>query len=358
MYSVDFVCGCEEMVRDGVQQYSNKLVGALKNSGISVHYIAFTSSFFKDFFAFLRLLKSNNQVHVQYPVESWGNSFHLSIYVFLIGVLRRKRVLVTLHEFGGMKFLRKLSILPMLLVASDLIFVSDKVRSGFFSSFFQYFCLRLKRDHVTSLFSNIDVGSLDGDVATKSSKDLYKFGFFGFIYESKLPGLMLEFLACLKEKVDAELIVCGDFNLDKPEKRQEFIDKIESLDLADNVKLHGFVEDEKELASILRSVDCNILLFSDGVTARRSSYWYCLDIGRPIITTYPADENEKRALSINELEDGRVLFVEPDISPVSLAGRAIEFLKGPRRSYQEKKSVNVDNAANQHLKIYAEFGVK
>ena len=65
-------------------------------------------------------------------------------------------------------------------------------------------------------------------------------GFFGVLYASKRPDLLLRTVAALHARgVKAGLLVCGDFLWDKPNDRAAFLDLAAALGLADWLDFRG-----------------------------------------------------------------------------------------------------------------------
>ena len=137
-----------------------------------------------------------------------------------------------MHEWASLNPLRYLSTIPDLLAADGFVFVSPRQRDGFLST---PWVSRAKKDAApvipigpTSCRRTIDgarvamermrtrgEGALRADVVV---------GFFGVLYASKRPDLLLRVIASLSKRgVKARLLVCGDFLWDKPNDRAAFL---------------------------------------------------------------------------------------------------------------------------------------
>ena len=212
----------------------------------------------------------------------------------------KKKVIATLHEWSSMHILRKGSIFPLSLLNDGLIFVSPKEQLSFNKTLMG----RINRNNncVIPIGVNLSIPILRDNEILSTRKELLNWneikvdivlGFFGFIYDWKQPYEMLNIIKHLHDiGIKTRLVIAGEFPEDHITQKRKFIEKINELKLSDYIILKGFIEDEEKLATLLSACNLALLLYSDGVTTRRNSFWYVLELGIPIITTAPDDANE------------------------------------------------------------------
>ncbi len=118
-------------------------------------------------------------------------------------------------------------------------------------------------------------------------------GHFGSIYPGKQPNALLNIGAILKERGLKPLIVyIGSFirGVDKVEK--EFYARAAELGIIDDVIVSGYVASDHEVFGLFSEVDAFCYPLDEGLTARRSSILACVQSGRPVIVTGPAEPDE------------------------------------------------------------------
>lgn len=303
--------------KDAVGQYSEILYKHLvdvKPSNVNINYEVLRPESAVEWITdYYKLQKKYDLIHIQYPIESWGNSVMPGIYSVLPKYLEKgKKVVVTFHEWTSMHILRKSSIIPLAMLNDGIIFVSPSEQQRYKKNVISK--IAKKKSSVIPIGANIKVPNLACEDIINARNKYLKWngievdlllGFFGFIYDWKQPYKMLSILKQLHDSgVSARLVMAGDFPVDHTAEKQKFIDKIHQLDLVDFVVFNGFVEDEKELATILSACNITLLLYSDGLTTRRSSFWYVLELGLPILTTVP--ENIQEFEDVLDLEQLRL----------------------------------------------------
>jgi len=280
--------------------------------------------------AFMRLilarLRAGGTVHLNLPVEGWGTSLLPGASLFLARLLtRRGRAVLTLHEWLSLHPLRHLSLLPNLWVADVAILVSRQQWRGFRVA-------RSVRRGLAARARMIPIGPNimhAGEAPTPAPRPAdgrLRIGYFGVLYASKQPGLMLESLAALARRGrDACLVVCGDFLADKPEERDAFLAQARALGVEDRLEMRGRIEDPRDVLDLLASCDLHLLLYSDGVSTRRSSFLACLQLPQPIVTTQPVEPDEFEGWPAVEgaIEAGEIICLPADATPEAVA-EAIE----------------------------------
>ena len=214
---------------------------------------------------------------------------------------RRGRIAVTMHEWVSLNRLRYLSTIPDLAAADGFVFVSPRQRDGFLAT---PWTSRAKKRAapVIPIGPNVMSPTIDparvamerararGEGARRADAVV---GFFGVLYASKRPDLLLRTVAALHARgVKARLLVCGDFLWDKPNDRAAFLDLAAALGLADWLDFRGRIDDQGELLSTLSASDVFLLPYSDGVSARRGSFQAVSQLAIPLVTTEPERPDE------------------------------------------------------------------
>jgi glycosyltransferase involved in cell wall biosynthesis len=142
-------------------------------------------------------------------------------------------------------------------------------------------------------------------------------GFFGFINRSKGVDTLAEAVRILAEtyKKDVQLLFIGgqtgssdETNVQQADIAQELIG---GLGIAKQVHWTGFVDAELVSANLM-ACDVVALPFKDGVSLRRGTLMATLAHGRPLVTTFPAQNDP-------DLMDGFAMRMVPPENPQRLA---------------------------------------
>ncbi|OYU46440.1 MAG: hypothetical protein CFE44_02115 [Burkholderiales bacterium PBB4] len=210
---------------------------------------------------------------------------------------------------------------------------------------------------------NINISELSSETLTHERENALQsgqfellLGYFGFIYSAKQPFKMLDIVKNLNHRgVKTKLIICGDFPDGHSEEKRKFIEYIELFNLNNFVDLRGYIDNEAALQLILSACDLNIQLYDDGVSTRRSSFWYAIEAGLNVITTKPHLQQEFVDIeNFDVFNDSKLTLVDIDI-PVSNMVEEICKLKAkwtpPLRRHV---AVSWKDIGLSHVKIYRE----
>jgi glycosyltransferase involved in cell wall biosynthesis len=257
---------------------------------------------------------------------------------------------ITLHEWLSLHQLRYLSMIPDLLAADRFIFVSEAQRAAFMST-------PWVRQSVKALAPVIPIGpnimppAIDEAVRLReraallgsgqTAADLV-IGFFGVLYASKRPDILLRTLKSAHEAgMRARLLVCGDFLHDKPQDRAAFFALAQELGVTDWLSFRGRIDDETELVSTLAASDVFLLPYTDGISTRRGSFQAVAPLAIPVVSTEPerADEFDASPLLKAKVMAKATMLV-PREAPADVFAAAL------RAAYKERDAaVGVDLAA-------------
>lgn len=275
-------------------------------------------SIFKWFISVFGVFAKYRIIHIQYPSEGWGISIKPG---FIPAVVRKmfskkeKQLVLTLHEWASAHPLRKISIIPIIWASDKIVFVDSIQRESFNNSIVAK--IFKGSTEVIPIGNNVDLHKVEaGEIAgfreSIGNPDIL-IGYFGFIYSSKQPKKMVDILKHLLAKgIDAKIIMAGDYQPDHIQEKENFLKYIDDCLGNDKNSLFylGYVDDSKILAKIIKSTDLVLALYDDGVSARRSSFWYAVDCGVPVITTSPISPlDAETAGKIMELQRGNHLHM-------------------------------------------------
>jgi glycosyltransferase involved in cell wall biosynthesis len=157
-------------------------------------------------------------------------------------------------------------------------------------------------------------------------------GHFGSIYPGKQPNALLNIGAILKARGQKPLIVyIGSFIRGVDKVEQEFHARAAELGMSDDVIVSGYVASDHEVFGLFSTVDAFCYPLDEGLTARRSSILACVQSGRPVIVTGPAEPDEfNHHPRFRELIDrGAIVLVPRGSDDDVYADKIVSALKWP-----------------------------
>ncbi len=281
-------------------------------------------------------LRRDRIVHLQLPIEGWGNSVIPGSALMAARMLtRRGRIVLTLHEWTLLNWPRYLSIVPDLMATDAFVFVSPHQKESFQRT--PWVSARRKLDaQVITIGPNIMPRAVDPAITARERSRLLGegtsaaelvIGFFGVLYASKRPELLLQTLAALHARGRrARLLVCGDFLWDKPQDREAFFRTASDLGMTDWLDFRGRIDDEGQLLATLAASDVFLLPYSDGLSARRSSFQAVSPLARTLVSTHPerADEFSASALLTAKVFNPATVLRPADAPPEIFADAVLE----------------------------------
>jgi glycosyltransferase involved in cell wall biosynthesis len=211
--------------------------------------------------------------------------------------LRGRRVILIQHEWAGLHRLRRIAYLPALLLADTIVMFSALVRRELAEDPLVGFAV--KKSVLAPLPPNIEAPPCIADsklrrrLAAGREEGRLVIGHFGSIYPGKQPKALLEICAILKERGKRPLIVyVGSFIRGVDEIEKDFFSCAGELGVSDDVIVSGYVASEHEVFGVFSQIDAFCYPLDEGLTARRSSILACVQSGRPVIVTGPAEADE------------------------------------------------------------------
>jgi glycosyltransferase involved in cell wall biosynthesis len=244
-----------------------------------------------------RAVGSARSVVCNFPIVAWKRVMVRPLLALALAWLRRRRVVLIQHEWGGLHWLRRLTYIPALLLADTIVMFSPLVQRELSSDPVVGWTAR--KSVLAPLPPNIEAppgiadSKLRQRLAAARESGRLVIGHFGSIYPGKQPEALLGIGAILKQRGVRPLIVyVGSFirGIDKVE--EEFYARATELDLADDVIVSGYVASDHEVFGLFSEVDAFCYPLDEGLTARRSSVLTCVQSGRPLIVTGPALSHE------------------------------------------------------------------
>ena len=255
----------------GVTDYVESLADLLeRRDGVEFETVRLETANPVSFVARLvKHLRGDGIVHLNLPIEGWGNSLLPGLSLFLARLFtRRGKIALTLHEWKSLNLLRFLSQPPDLWSADQVVLVSREQWEAFRAS--KSPPKRL-RDGAALIPIGANIKSEGWTLPARAvARTGVVVGYFGVLYASKQPDLMPRTIAQLKTRIsNVTFMVCGDFLPDKPQDRDEFFKLADELGITGNIDFRGRIEASADVLAALAEADVHLLLFSDGASARR-----------------------------------------------------------------------------------------
>ncbi|WP_375412289.1 hypothetical protein [uncultured Bradyrhizobium sp.] len=244
-----------------------------------------------------RAVGSARSVVCNLPLVAWKRVMLRPLLALAIARLRGRRIVLIQHEWGGLHRLRRITYMPALLLADTIVMFSPLVRR------------ELAHDPVMGrtaakcvlapLPPNIEApaGIVDSRLrqrlAAARRGGRLVIGHFGSIYPGKQPNALLDIGAVLKQRgLQPLLIYVGSFIRGVDQVEAQFRARAAELGLSDDVLVSGFVASDHEVFGLFSEIDAFCFCLDEGLTARRSSVLTCVQSGRPVIVTGPAEADE------------------------------------------------------------------
>ncbi|MCJ2131657.1 hypothetical protein [Methylobacterium sp. E-045] len=244
-----------------------------------------------------RAVGKSRAVIANLPVVAWKRALSGPPAAFAVALLRRRRRVAILHEWGGMHRLRRLVLRPLLLLADTVVLLSPQVREELAAD--PVIGRLARRAVMMPLPPNITrpgttvASALSERMRAAREEGRLVLGHFGSIYPGKQPEAILDIAAVLKARgADPLVVFIGSFIRASDGIEEIFWNKVAALGLAETVVVSGYVASPEELFGLFDAVDAFAYVLPEGLTARRASILACVQAGRPVIVTEPARADE------------------------------------------------------------------
>lgn len=279
---------------------------------------------------------SARSVVCNFPIVAWKRVMFRPLLALMIARLRRRRVVLIQHEWSGLNRFRRITYIPALLLANTIVMFSPLVRREL--AFDPVVGWTAEKCILAPLPPNIEppAGIADSKLrqrlaAAREAGHLV-IGHFGSIYPGKQPNALLAIGAILRERGLKPLIVyIGSFIRGVDKVEEEFHARAAELGLSDDVVVSGYIASDREVFGLFSEIDAFCYPLEEGVTARRASILACVQSGRPVIVTGPAEADEFDHHSrFKELIDrGTIVLVARGSDEDVYADRIASALKWP-----------------------------
>jgi glycosyltransferase involved in cell wall biosynthesis len=281
-------------------------------------------------------VESARNVVCNFPIVAWKRVIFRPLLALVIARLRGRRVILIQHEWTGLHWLRRVTYLPALLLADTIVMFSPLVRHQLADDVLVGWTAR--KCVLAPLPPNIEApaeitdSKLRQRLAAAREGGKLVIGHFGSIYPDKQPNALLTICAILKERGLKPLIVyIGSFIRGVDEVEKEFYARAAELGVIDDVIVSGYVASDHEVFGLFSEIDAFCYPLDEGLTARRSSILACVQSGRPVIVTGPAnpDEFEHHPRFKEVIARGAIVAVPRDAGDDVYADRIVSALKWP-----------------------------
>jgi glycosyltransferase involved in cell wall biosynthesis len=283
-----------------------------------------------------RAVGSAQSVVCNFPIVAWKRVILAPLVALVMAKLRRRKIVLIQHEWGGLHWLRRLTYIPALLLADTVIMFSPLVRRELADDPLVGWTVR--KSVLAPLPPNIEAPAETADselrqrLAAARKAGRLVIGHFGSIYPAKQPNALLHIGAILKERGLQPLIVyIGSFIRGVDNVEADFRARAAELGIADDVTVSGFVASDPEVFGLFREVDAFCYPLDEGLTARRSSILTCVQSGRPLIVTGPAlpEEFDHHARFKELIDRGAIVLIARGSDDDAYADRIVAALKSP-----------------------------
>jgi hypothetical protein len=286
--------------------------------------------------AIWRGVGSAQSVICNFPIVAWKRVIIRPLLALAIARLRGRRVILIQHEWASLHWARRVTYLPALLLADTIVMFSPLVRRELADD--PMIGWTAKKSVLAPLPPNIEAppgfadSRLRKRLAAAREEGQLVIGHFGSIYPGKQPKTLLNICAVLKQRGQRPLVVyIGSFIRGVDKVEEEFYARAAELGLIDDVIVSGYIASDHEVFGVFSEVDAFCYPLDEGLTARRSSVLTCVQSGRLVIVTGPAEHDEfDHHPRFKELIDrGAIVLVARGSGDDVYAERVIAALKRP-----------------------------
>lgn len=283
-----------------------------------------------------RVVGSARSVVCNFPIVAWKRVMFRPLLALVIARLRGRRIILIQHEWGGLHWLRRFTYLPALMLADTIVMFSPLVRRELAGDAIVGWtaqkCVLAPLPPNLEAPAGIADSKLRQRLATAREEGRLVIGHFGSIYPGKQPNALLGICAIMKERGLKPLVVyVGSFIRGVDKVEPEFHARATELGVSDDVMVSGYIASDHEVFGLFSQIDAFCYPLDEGLTARRSSILACVQAGRPVIVTGPAEADEfDHHPRFKELIDrGAIVLVARGAGEAAYAERIVSALKWP-----------------------------
>ncbi len=283
-----------------------------------------------------RATGSARNVVCNFPIVAWKRVMFRPLLAIAMARLRGRRIVLIQHEWAGLHRLRRITYIPALLLADTIVMFSPLVRRELADE--PVIGWTARKCVLAPLPPNIEAPAGIADtklrqrLAAARETGRLVIGHFGSIYPGKQPNALLNISAILKDRgLKPLLVYIGSFIRGVDKVEEEFHARAAELGISDDVIVSGYVASDREVFGLFSQIDAFCYPLDEGLTARRGSVVTCVQSGRPVIVTGPAEPDEfDHHPRFKELIDrGAIVLVARDAGEGTYADRIVSALKWP-----------------------------
>jgi glycosyltransferase involved in cell wall biosynthesis len=237
-------------------------------------------------------LAPSDDVVINLPVVAWKKRLLAPIVAAVRARFAGRRVTIVLHEWADLTLARRVSYLPLLPLATRLLFSAPEVQAQFESTPVSAVTTKLRG--IVPIPPNLTAPQwttstpLSDSLAADRRAGRLILGQFGSIYPKKDPLVLLETAAELKRRgVELRVVFIGSFIKAADTIEADFHARVAELGLQEEVLVSGYVATSAELHALFAEVDCFLYPLSEGLTSRRGSVLAAALSGKPVLVTGP-----------------------------------------------------------------------
>lgn len=294
-----------------------------------------------------KALRSATDLVVNLPVVAWKKKLAAPILAAAHARMAGREVTIILHEWADLALARRLSYLPLLPLATRILFSAPEVMAQFEAT--PVSRIVTKRSAVVPIPPNFVVpgwtrgSALSESLAADRARGTMILAQFGSIYPKKDPLVLLDIAAELMRRgTELRLVFIGSFVKDGGTVEADFRAKVEALGLEDRVVVSGYVKDAAELYGLFAEVDVFVYPLSEGLTSRRASVLAAALSGKPVVVSAPqrADSLAHHRLFSALLKAGTLQLVPRDATPAVFADAVLATRGTPPRPVMDGRQID------------------
>ena len=312
----------------GVGDYTNRLANMLERDNINVERVSLTSLWSHSLSAIK--MQASEIIHIQYPTMGYGRSIAPTLLPFL---QRRKRVVVTIHEFSNFSPVRRPWFYSFAHKADARIFTNSQELNAFKSVMRPSTGL----DFIVPIASNIDRGNAKKIPGTICS--------FGLLTPNKGIEDFLDLAHKMREDKDVIFSLVGAIADSYRSYADCVLKKCIELDIKTFIDLP-----ETSAADIISTQEFAYLPYPDGATVKRGSLLAALANDLIVITAHSKSTSE-------DLTRSTIHVSSPDEARSKLSrllARGAEY-QNAREGTKYFTMPSWVDIARQHIAIYRDL---
>ncbi len=304
------VCGVEAFTRNLASRLGSRAISDVLDG---------------DLRRFSNRLADADAIVFNFPIVAWKKRLVEPFAAAALAKLKRKRVIVVLHEWASLDWKRRLILWPVILLADSILFSAPEVRREWLESRYP---VGRKSTAIIPIPPNLlPSGHEEAGPAALAIRALRAggrtiIGQFGSIYPRKNCAELLAIArVLLDEGQDVAVAFVGSFIKGMDNVEEDFRNRVEALGLGDRVMVTGYLATDEEVFAACREVDIFCYRFSEGLTARRGSVLAAALCGRIVVTNASADPAglDHHGLFQALIQNGNIVVCQHDADVPAMA---------------------------------------